>query len=268
MNHRPLAPSLVIAALAAGCGSGAPAQQQNASLFGEVHVHGFPGGAHPGALFIARGVPASQADGDSLFPTVPARSDGACKLTLSTDPRDAPWPPLVGAGNVRISGGGQVPELELVFDASTSTYRPSPPLPAGRGIFDGGELLTITAPGGDAPGFSGTIAAPMPIAVTSGLEPPDGADVIVTWVPDHAERIDAALLASTSDGRWAMVECTAPDEGGSLTMPASLLAAMPAPPRDLELDVSRDRLGVARAQSGAGVLVHAGYEVALKAHQD
>jgi hypothetical protein len=259
---------LALGLLAAGCGNSP--QQASASLFGEVHVHGFAGGAHPAALFIARPVPSSQADGDDLFPPVTTRTEGDCKLTLqATEMAAAPsWPRLVDAGTVRIAGGAEQPDVELVFDAQQTTYRPSPPLEPGHGIFDGGETLHISAPGGDAPAFEGTIAAPVPIAVTSGLEAPNGSDLIVTWIPDHAERVDATLLASTDSGHWAMIDCLAPDEGGRVTVPASLLAELPPPPRDLELDVSRDRLAVAHAADGSGVLMHTGFEVAIKAHQD
>lgn len=54
--------AIAIASLAAivstGCSPTDPAPR---AFYGEVHVHGFAGGSHPGALFIAATVPADQA---------------------------------------------------------------------------------------------------------------------------------------------------------------------------------------------------------------
>ena len=53
------------------------------------------------------------------------------------------------------------------------------------------------------------------------------------------------LVVSKTDGRWAMVACVSPDDAGQLTFPAELIAQLPSPPRDLQLEVSRNQIGVA-----------------------
>jgi hypothetical protein len=59
-----------------------------------------------------------------------------------------------------------------------------------------------------------------------------------------------------------MLRCRALDTG-AYAIPATVLAALPAPPRSLHLEASRDALLVVPTGGGAGVLVHAGYTVAM-----
>jgi hypothetical protein len=244
-------------------------------LYGEVHVHEFASGVHPGALFVAQPVAASATSGDSLFPPATTTQSGSCALTLSSPETNAPLPGpiaagLADAGVVRIAGGHGIAEVDLAVQLPEGSYLPTSRLPPGQPIFSGGETLRISGGGGaSAAAFAGSLAAPRPLTLTAPatLALTGGADLPIAWVADHASRIDATLVVSTSDGRWAIVECESSDEAGQLALPAALLAAVPEAPRDLQLEVSRDQLGVAAGPSDTGVLIHAGYEASLDAHQ-
>jgi len=256
------------------CG-GAAASPSPSWLYGEVHVHEFSGGVHPGALFVARPVAASATSGDSLFPPATTMQSGSCSLTLSSPETNAPLPgPIAGgladAGLVRIAGGRGIAEVDLAVQLPEGSYLPTSRLPPGQPIFTGGETLRISGGGGaGAAAFAGSLAAPRPLTLTAPatLALADGADLPIAWVADHASRVTATLVVSTSDGRWAIIECDSPDEAGRVALPAALLAAMPAAPRDLQLEVSRDELAVAAGPSDSGVIIHAGYEASLDAHE-
>ena len=72
---------------------------------------------------------------------------------------------------------------------------------------------------------------------------------------------------ASSTGVELVVRPAADDDAGQLTFPAELIAQLPSPPRDLQLEVSRDQIGVALGPVDTGVLIHAAYEVSLNAHQ-
>jgi hypothetical protein len=267
--------ALALFAVGSAACAGAAAPPAPSSLYGEVHVHQFRGGVHPGALFVAPPVAASATRGDSLFPPATTLQSGRCTLTRSPAQGDAPLPGpiaagLADAGLVRIVGGAGIAEVDLALRLPEGSYLPASPLPPGRPIFDGGETLRISGAGGaSAAPFAGSLQAPRPLTLTApaALALADGADLPIAWVADHASAVSATLVVSTSDGRWAIVACDSSDEAGQLALPAALLAALPPPPRDLQLEVSRDQIGVALGPVDTGVLIHAAYEVSLNAHQ-
>jgi hypothetical protein len=261
---------VAVAALgAAACGSGASPPVSR--LYGEVHLHEFPGGTHPGALFVDEPVARATVRGDSVLPPTmaPSARAGACELVESGAACPAPCrpPAFADAGRVRIDGT-RVP-VELALDRESASYLPTVPLAAGTLLFDGGEELIVRGDGAGAPGFAGEVRAPMPLTLR-GPMPLTAADgVLVSWAPDRSTAITITLVASTTDGRFAIVTCGAADADGALRVPDELIARLPAPPRDLQLQVSRDQIAYAPATvAGEGVVLHAGYAVTESAHED
>jgi hypothetical protein len=183
---------------------------------------------------------------------------------------DCAAPPApVDAGPVHILGGARIADLELRYSANQHTYLPSQS-PDGA-VFAGGEALSVDGSGGAAPGFQGAVTAPVPLVLTQPASRPrlGDADFTVAWVPDRSTRIAITLIASTTDGRVGLIVCTAFDEDVQAVLPASLIAQLPPPPRDLQLEVSRDSIALAdSAHTGLGVLLHAGFETTVDWHED
>jgi hypothetical protein len=240
-------------------------------IVGEVHIHGFANGFHSAATFVARGTPEAQVRGVSILPEgAYVRRDGPCALATSTYGTPPVMPTPLDAGPLQILGGKGVPRLELAFDSGQHTYL-SPSLPQlNSALFVGGESLTVAGGGhGGIPSFRGVLDAPRPLILTAPTQLQVGPDpFVVSWQPDRANLVELALIASTSDGRWSLVKCQAEDSAGQLVFPASLLAALPSPPRDLQLAVSRDTVVHAiTSHEEAGVLLHASFAVQLKGHE-
>ena len=266
MRNTGVAIASLAAIVSAGCSSKDPAGALPRAFYGEVHVHGFAGGSHPGALFIAAAVPADQVDGDDILPAPPVDATvGSCRLmTRSCADCPAPPPPIDGGG-VHIKGGRGIADVELRFVGGT--YRPTVPL--GGALFEGGETLTIDGAGATAAGFRGTLAAPMPLVLTlpRSARLGDG-DFMVAWVPDRSTRVDVTLVVSTTDGRFATIECVGDDASGELAVPAALVARLPETPRDVQLLVSRDVIVAQPSDHGGlAVVTHAGFETALSWHE-
>jgi hypothetical protein len=237
-------------------------------IYGEVHVHSFSGGSHPGALFLATGAPAASVEGDSILPAAPpVASDGACTFSDGSCAGCVTPPPPVDAGPVHIRGGAGIADVELTFSAQQRTYLAVAAID--RSIFDGGETLALDGDGAAAAAFHGTLIAPAPLQLTEPRNPGLGSgDLEIAWIPGTASRVLISLVASTTDDRWSMVECTGDDSLGRVTVPASLLARFPAPPRDLQLGASRDQLTFAHsARAGDGVVLHAGFAVQVSWHE-
>jgi hypothetical protein len=254
---------LVALALLCGCGGSGGTH----ALYGEVHVHGFPGGSHPGALFVKQAVPAAQVAGDELIPDLTASaSDGACTLSESNSTGRRGSPALVDAGPVHITGGANIPDVEL--RDSSGSYLPATPVSGA--IFAGGETLHVAGDGAQAPAFAGALEAPLPLVLTAPAGPGLGTgDFTVAWVAGSSTRVAITLIVSTADGRFALAQCIADDAAAQSVVPAALIAQMPAPPRDVQLEVSRDRIvWLPSAAGGLAVIAHAGFEVSVGWHED
>lgn len=252
--------------LVCGCGGGSASRQSAsvvASAYGEVHLHAFTGGAHPGALFVAMPTPMSEVDGDDILadraPTI--GHAGACVVYDRACGRCS-TPRLVDGGAVHVRGGFS--DVDLAPDPQTGVYLPMPP--HSTPIFLGGETLRIDGDGSAAaPPFRGSLTAPEPFELTApGAAPQvtDGADFAVAWPPaGTATRVEVTLIASQNSGHWATLQCDVPDGDGGVALPAALLALLPAAPRQMQLLVSRDVIVVAPSDAaGQGVVLHAGYE--------
>ena len=267
MRTTGVALTLLATIMSAGCSAKGPANGPPDALYGEVHVHGFIGGSHPGALFIAAAVAADRVDGDEILPGPPAdASVGACRLTTQSCVDCPAPPPPIDGGTVHIKGGRGIAEVQLRF--AGGAYRPAAPLDGA--IFAGGELLTIDGAGAAAPAFHGTLAAPMPLVLTMPVSLRLGDDDFpVAWVPDRSTRVDVTVVVSTTDGRFATIECVGDDASGQVSVPAALIAMLPSAPRDVQLLVSRDVIVAQPSdERGLGVVTHAGFEAAQSWHED
>ncbi|HZS37711.1 MAG TPA: hypothetical protein VFF06_12830 [Polyangia bacterium] len=266
--------AVLAGAACGGCSPSVADANGVSALYGEVHVHQFPGGVHPAALFLRQAVAADGVTGDSVVPTaaLPSRVEGPCTLTLPSTcaPPCGPVPAFADGGAVHVRGGHSDGDVTLAFDAATENYAATPPLARGAAIFSGGEMLSVSGDGAEAPAFSGSVRAPVPLALAAPAQPLAAANgVTVAWTPDQSDRIAISLVASTTDGRFAVLQCFVADAPGSFALPSSLLAALPAPPRDLQLEVSRDFLAhVPSVKSSDGVVVHAGWAVTVTGHED
>ncbi len=253
----------------AGCRSGDPRAVRE--LYGEVHIHGFANGFHPCATFTTHGVRADTVNDVSIWADRAPRRSGSCAIATSAQRTNIPTMESIDAGILRIAGGTVVPRIELAFQPATATYLATPELPMGTPLFSGGEPLRIDVAGSTAAAaFSGVVEAPRPLELTgpAKLQLTSGG-LVVTWKPDHADHVEIALVASTTDGRWTAIRCTAHDDDGRFTFSPSLLAELPSAPRDLQLEATRNQVvRAASAVAGRGVILHASYAVKLSAHED
>lgn len=255
-----------------GCGGPQVSDQTVSRLYGAVVVRQYESGAHPGALLMAIPVPASEMQSGLFLPNVAqaSASQGACTLTLPPDcaaPCGADDPRLIDGGPIHVRGGSAAPKLDLVFDPAQGVYAPISPFDPGGAIFAGGDQLEIFSDGSVAPPFRGSLLAPAALEVTGPEEATATPPVTITWVPAGADRIAIDLVASNYRGEWGRIHCEVADGDGAVTLPESLLAALPRTPRDLELVVSRDAVASAPSiVAGEGVLLQAGFSVVLVGH--
>jgi hypothetical protein len=234
-------------------------------LVGEVHIHGFPGGVHPAALFVRPATPSRAVEGDSVLVDPSAQREGDCLVVRSSDAAP-PEPRTINGGALRILGGSGISRVDLELRGD-SGYVPVDDLPH-RELFAGGERITIVSEGAEAPAFRGTIEAPRRLAIRAPRKLTRAAPLTVEWEPDHAERIHIGLVVSRGDGRWVAVRCHAADAAGRFTFPATLVAALPPAPRDLQLEVRRDQIvRVPTATPSTGVILHASFAANLTGHE-
>lgn len=263
--------ALLLMAGLAGCGE--PAAGEIARVFGEVHLHLYATGTHPAALFVAEPIAVAEVQGDSVLKQVmlPAREEGPCRLVLPSGcpPPCGPSATFVDAGAVHLRGdrGGAI---DLTFHASLFSYQPVQQLVAGNVLFGAGEQVTVSGDGAQAPAFSGKLrnVEPLERLQPGALPWAKGAPWQVSWTPAHAGRVQIVLTVSTRDGTFSTLTCNVPDESGSFTLQGALVAALPAAPRDLSLDMSRDQLGYGDAGGGLGVIFHSGASLTVAGHED
>jgi hypothetical protein len=277
--------------LASGCGGGSsggdggelvlPAQAVT-RLDGELHLHQFPRGAHAWAAFVADSVPLGDVHSDQLveLDTAPTAAAGDCTLYLA--PTCAPpcnatsWcsaantctalVPLtyVDGGEVDVTGSSIVPTIRMWFTTATSTYD-ADPKPGTALLFAGGELLQVSGGQGDYR-LRGILHAPNPVIVmepdlTVDVHFPNSGSMDIVWQGDAAQEMVLSISVSRSDGSFGLIRCVMPDTGrldGGVA--ASLLTALPPPPRSVRFELERDDEEILKTvKPGVGILAHAGF---------
>lgn len=152
---------------------------------------------------------------------------GSCEVRLYTAMSTMGTPTSVDAGVITITGG-KVP-VTLTPNAM-SAY---PVVSDGANdLFDGGEMITITAAGGTIPAFTGTLLASVGVDVTLPLEPPNKgplpvdrtSDLVFTW--NNGGPGDVILFLN--DGLGTRVGCTFSSAAGKGTVPKAALAKLSA----------------------------------------
>ncbi len=288
MHRAPLS----LALLVVGCSSSSapvddflpPSTAPVVAAVGEVHLHQFPLGSHAWAAFVETPVPLSEiaADELSVIQTKPTRVESGCELYLpprcspacapntwcEADGVCAPLPlaTYVDAGDVHVTGSATLPALRLYYDSASGSYGSDPP-PGATQLFAGGERLTLH--GGHAGwSFDAALPAPKPVVVTApdltvDLHLPLDDVFEVAWQSESASSmvvtvtVSGASGTSGANGDYGWVRCATSDTG-RLSIPRSMMAALPRPPRDLRLEVERqEQKTFPTATAGLGVIVHA-----------
>jgi hypothetical protein len=153
-----------------------------------------------------------------------------CPLTEggASEPRT-----FVDAGTVRVEGGLHV--FEATAD-DRGQYVAGDDLDP----FTPGTVLTISATGAAVPAFSGTVATPPSYEITSPIVGTERTvidrttDFDLTWTTGGTGVMHVSMQSEPwpgeppEDQRWRDVQCTAPIEQGSLTVPREVLMMLEA----------------------------------------
>ncbi len=250
-------------------------------LAGALFLHDFPASGHGTLNVVAEPISLAELDGREPFslPYEPSVRLGSCWLylkprctpecadgALCTGPgRCTPITPLrnLDMGEVQVTGSRAVPLIRLWFNRPEYSYDVDP-APGAAKLYVGGERLEVS--GGRGPyALRGSWPAPLPVVVYEPAEQqplhlPTSGPFAVRWEPAGASLMVVQLIASRADGTWGNIRCLVPDSG-SFTVPASLVEALPAPPRSVRYELERDEelLLPLKLGPGVGMLVHAAF---------
>jgi len=171
---------------------------------------------------------------------VRSASEGDCLLSVRIDCGGECYPPCIigeycttaesceaipeprDAGVLTI--GGLSTEVSLT-PTEDGRYLPLHGLPAD--LFDPGDAVTLTAEGGDTEAFSAaaTGTAALDADLPCDTVPTGDQDLTVTWTPsaDASARVRFEMIQNVHLAQGPRIRCEVGD-GGSLTVPASLIA--------------------------------------------
>jgi hypothetical protein len=92
--------------------------------------------------------------------------------------------------------------------------------------WNGGDTLSVSAPGATIDSFSGTVKAPNAIAGLSSLTAIPVAGWTVTWTPDtlSGETMEVAVVDNTNSVDYGEASCSVPDSAGTVTLSSALLS--------------------------------------------
>lgn len=238
--------TLLLAALAVSCSTETLVPRKD-GVVAEVHLHQYELGSHATAGFVRAPVPVREELDEMLihFATPATSVEGVCKLELPpnctpscpgdteycSEGRCVPYKPLQfeNGGPVRVLGSSSAKDFTLIFDPRNGRYRSdlAPTVP----LYAAGDRLRI-----EADTFAAELVAPAMPVVHTPLVIPEGAYEL-RWDKGDGQ-IAARLYAVSPSGAAAFIVCL-DDDRGTMTLPASMIARLPAPPRTVTLNVER-----------------------------
>lgn len=252
------------------------------SLVGSLLLHEFPAGGHGSLTITDKPVTLAEFDGREPF-TLPLSQtvrEGPCQLFLKprcnpacpgdsqcTAPQKCTQVPQlfnIDIGEVRVTGSLTAPLIRFWFVGPPFTYGVEP-APGAAKLYAGGERLHVS--GGVGPyALDADWSAPAPVVVYEPAEQqplhlPVAGPFPLRWEPAGGGLMVIYLIASTSSGDWGNIRCLVPDSG-AFAIPASLVSALPPPPRAVRYELERDEEVLAPLPAlgpGVGMFVHAAF---------
>lgn len=158
------------------------------------------------------------------------KTSGGCTLSICQVPEPAK-PPYASAGTLTLTGGARTLTLTPNADKSYTTLVDNT-----QTLWNGGEPLTLTASGADVPAFTTQLTAPTPVVITSPLPPGAGgpisisraSDLQMTWTGGNG-KVRGGISVSYASSTASLI-CVAAASAGSYTLPAAMIAQLPASP--------------------------------------
>jgi hypothetical protein len=134
------------------------------------------------------------------------------------------------AGTITVSIGDTGRSQSLVPDANGNYATKS----VAANFLSGGELLDVSATGGDAPAFHQTVENPLALLLSEPAMPDGGGltvsraqDLKLVWTRGTADGAFLVEGSSVSGGTITQIDCTAPADVGTMTIPAATLGKLP-----------------------------------------
>jgi hypothetical protein len=231
-------------------------------LVGEVHLHQNPMSAYVHALFVDPPTPVAQARGDSALPTPPSLyEEGGCQAyEVRGCTGDCNTPVTIDAGEVEIAGLAR--EIKLRYQPMFGGYDD---LVFDGAFLPGGAMVDARGQGrGKVPAWEGSVRLADPLQISSTLGAGLGG-LRFDWSPGTRPAEIEALISVTPQGPDALptrvIRCAIDDAAGELRVPDAALALMPAAPRVIQIETTRQELVRVALGSGLGVVLHGGYSV-------
>ncbi|MBL8952313.1 MAG: hypothetical protein JNK82_16155 [Myxococcaceae bacterium] len=139
----------------------------------------------------------------AVFSSAPSRCTKAavagCRVTECERVGDALNGEEVSAGDIEVAGLRTGP---LTLRGGSVSF-------SGR-AWEGGETLTVSAPGGVVPAFSAELVAPREVKLeaTGGGTLRRGADFTVLWDDAPMTPVSVTVMSAKPKARWVVVSCT------------------------------------------------------------
>jgi hypothetical protein len=152
--------------------------------------------------------------GTDLDVTVSSRDDGPCQIVKAYAGSNPP----VGAGTVTVSGGTAAPVM-ITFDTTNNYF-----FMTSGFSYATNDQLSVSATGATVPAFSGTIAFPASLTVTSPVPTSlSKTGFTTTWTPTTST-VSVAINQYPSGAPKLNILCLFDGAAGTGTVPASALA--------------------------------------------
>jgi len=162
------------------------------------------------------------------------KTEGTCRILECLGNGDAlsGTAGLTSFGKLTIAGGSRAVEL------AANAGRYTPDVEPQRGLFEGGEQLTVAAPGdpmADTPPFSQKLTAPKPLWLSlpsprpgDNLDIPASTELKFAWKTGGPGSQITVTLTGQSTGRTVSATCAYDGAPGAATIPPAVLKTIPA----------------------------------------